>query len=83
MSRAIPCPASLTALEFAWAAREFDVTSPHALKMAEAMYRAIKKRFDAGEGIAKKENIRVMLWFPEIVHCLHLTNWMQEKFGAT
>jgi len=82
MSRAIPCPANIISLITAWGVREVNVRSPHAVTMTEKMYLAIKKRYEKGKGIIKTEKIRVILWFPEIVHFLHLSYWMEEKFNA-
>ncbi len=82
MSRAVPCPSSLSALTFAWVAREVNIGSPHILKMAETLYNATKKRFDTGKGIIKKEKVRVLLWFPPISFFSYYFQWMEDNFGA-
>ncbi len=82
MSRAIPCPVSIMALASAWVAREIDVRSPSISTMLEKTYKATKERYNAGKGIASKEKIRLMIWFPEPIYAIHILNWMQEKFGA-
>lgn len=82
MHRATPCPGSHFNLVFAWVIRELNVRSPHALLMAEHMHRAIKKRYLAGKSVAKKEKIRVLLWFPPIAFFSYLFHWMEEEFGA-
>ncbi len=82
MQRATPCPGTHFNLLFAWVVRELNVRSPHAIKMTEALYRAVKKRYDRGKGVVKKEKIRVLLWFPPIAFFTYLFKWMEHEFGA-
>ena len=82
MSRAIPCPSSMISLLFAWAAREIDVGSPHLLEMAEGLYKVVKDRFDRGQGVVKKERLRVIMWFPPMGFFTYLFKWMEDEFEA-
>ncbi len=82
MHRATPCPGTHFNLELAWVVRELNVRSPHALKMAEHLHRAVRKRYLKGKGIVKKEKIRVLLWFPPIAFFTYIFKWMEEEFGA-
>jgi len=82
MHRAVPCPGTMINLAFAWVVREINVRSPYALKMAKAMYDAVKKRYDRGKGVVKKEKVRVLLWFPPIAFFTYLFKWMEHEFGA-
>jgi len=82
MNRAIPCPGTHINLLFAWVVREINVRSPYALKMAEAMYKAIHRNYVKGKGVVKKEKIRILLWFPPIAFFTYLFKWMEEEYGA-
>ena len=82
MHKAVPCPGTMINLEFAWVVREINVRSPYALRMAEDLYRAVKKRYDRGRGVVRKENVRVLLWFPPIAFFTYLFKWMEHEFGA-
>ncbi len=82
MQRAVPSPGSMINLEFAWAVREINVMSPHALRMAEKLYRAVKKRYEKGKGTVKDEKVRVLLWFPPIAFFMYIFKWMEKEFGA-
>lgn len=82
MARAIPCPSSIATLLFAWAVREIDVRSPHMLDMARTLYDNSKNRFDKGQGIAKKEKVRIIMWFPPIAFYLYFFQWLEDEFDA-
>jgi len=82
MHKAIPCPGTTINLAFAWVVREINVRSPHALKMAEGMYNAVKKNYDRGKGVIKNEKTRVLLWFPPIAFFTYIFKWMEREFGA-
>jgi len=82
MNRAIPAPSSMIDLNFAWVVREINIRSPYALKMAKELYKATKKKFEKGKGVVKKENVRVLLWFPPIGFFTYIFKWMEKEFGA-
>jgi benzoyl-CoA reductase subunit B len=82
MHKAVPCPGSMIDLGFAWIVREINVRSPYALMMARELYEAVKKQYERGTGIVKKEKVRVLLWFPPIAFFTYLFKWMEHKFGA-
>ena len=82
MSRAVPCPSSISSLTFAWAIREVNLRSPHILGMVKEIHSDVKRRFQNREGIVKEEKIRVLLWFPPIPFFFYYFKWMEENFGA-
>ncbi len=82
MHKAIPCPGTMINLGYAWVVREINLRSASSLKMARGLYEAVKKNYDAGRGIVKKEKIRVLLWFPPIAFFTYIFKWMENEFGA-
>ncbi|MGE5422794.1 MAG: 2-hydroxyacyl-CoA dehydratase subunit D [Ignavibacteriales bacterium] len=82
MHRAIPCPGSTSSLILSWVFREGAMRSPHAVEAAKELYQTVKKRFDNGQGVVKKEKIRVIWWDPTMAFFLYLFKWMEDEFGA-
>jgi len=82
MHKAVPCPGTMINLCFAWVVREINLASPYTLKLARGLYEAVKKNYNCGKGIVKKEKIRVLLWFPPIAFFTYLFKWMENEFGA-
>lgn len=82
MHKAIPSPGTMINLGYAWVVREINLKSPYSVKMAKGLYEAVKKKYDAGKGIVKKENVRVLLWFPPIAFFTYIFKWMEDEFGA-
>ncbi len=82
MHKAIPCPGTMINLAFAWVVREINVRSHYAVKMAENMYRAVKKNYDRGRGVIRNEKVRVLLWFPPVAFFTYLFKWMEHELGA-
>ena len=82
MNRAIPCPGTMISLLYAWVIREVAVRNQEAVDLARGLYEVTRKRFEAGKGVVKKENVRVLMWFPPIGFFTYIFKWMEEEFGA-
>jgi len=82
MNRSTPCPGTMITLLYSWVIREVAIRSPLAVPMAKGLYEVTKKRFDKGQGVVKKENVRVLMWFPPIGFFTYIFKWMEHEFGA-
>ncbi|MDD5711424.1 MAG: 2-hydroxyacyl-CoA dehydratase family protein [Smithellaceae bacterium] len=82
MMRATPSPGSMISLLYAWVVRELAVGDPRGTDMARIMYETVKGRYEKGQGVVKKENIRVLWWNPPIAFFTYVFKWMEHEFGA-
>jgi len=82
MMRAKPAPCSMITLLMQWVMREITIGDPGITASAKQVYDIVKKRYEKGEGIVKKERIRVIWWNPPFAFFTYIFKWMEHEFGA-
>ncbi|HQP30296.1 MAG TPA: 2-hydroxyacyl-CoA dehydratase family protein [Deltaproteobacteria bacterium] len=82
MMRATPCPCSMITLLMQWVMREITIGDPAITASAKAIYEIVRRRYEKGEGIVRKEKIRVIWWNPPFAFFTYVFKWMEHTFGA-